>query len=90
MFRVAVVFLVSLGVMLLAFGGWGYASMCIDGGCLAFSPFCPTLPGNPKLCTDNPPDPCPGGAPAACACRRRGDANAARSRDWFRSRTTQQ
>jgi hypothetical protein len=65
MFRVAVVFLVSLGVMLLAFGGWGYASMCIDGGCFAFA--CPSHPMNPMLCPETPPDPCPG-APATCRC----------------------
>ncbi len=67
MLRVFVLLLMSVGLWLLALGTLGYASMCVDGGCLAFSAACPTVPGCPQLCTSPPADPCPG-APATCAC----------------------
>lgn len=68
MFRVLVCLLAGTGLVLIGLGTLGYGSMCVDGGCLAFSAACPTVPGMPQLCTDPPADPCPGGAPATCAC----------------------
>lgn len=68
MSRMFVLLLASVGLVLLALGSLGYSSMCVDGGCLAFSAACPTVPGMPNFCTSPPADPCPGGAPATCAC----------------------
>ena len=68
MYRLVGIWLVSTGAVLMGLGSLGWASMCIDGGCLAFSGACPTDPMNAKFCTLPPADPCPGGAPATCAC----------------------
>lgn len=69
MFRVLVCLLAGTGLVLIGLGTLVSASTCQDNGCWAFTGACPTLPPpNQRLCTDNPPDPCPG-APANCACR---------------------